>query len=519
MLVVSMLFFITSCGKNMSSVVKAPQNLFVKPSQSSILRTIGINNDSTESTSGVSLVLFASYTCGACKKEQKHLEEYIHGYNLNIDIYTVLISVETSNKGAINNFKESIGFSWPMMLDPKMKAFKTLCRGDQTPCIVAVNKDDQVLFSHTGGLEITEIEKMMKTKIRGGLRTDKPKGTIPPIGPITIPTIPAPPSNQMEFQETLSLIDTDGLVTQESIDSASATKPLIVLFSSYMCLTCEEENKELALELKNGNPLLKDANIITSYFLPMSSDINSTVAKAEIDKFRSRTQIPWKMTLDSMNQTTFKMELFSKYVQDPNGFKVPPGTAIFIPGKGRVFHKEGAHVADILDELEKHHAPAQSTLHFNENLDLIQKDGTVSSQTFDSSQLTKPLVVLFSSFMCLTCEEENKEMAEALARGVPELVNAEIITTYFLPMTSDIHSEVAGNEIEKFRAKTHVPWKIALDEMDQSTFKLRMFTKYVQSPGGFNVPPGTAIFIPSQGRVFHKEGASTQEIINELKKY
>lgn len=353
LLIIAILLNLSACGKNMQSQIKAPINSFSQPSMSNVLQEIGINNDATNISSGISLVFFSSYTCGSCKKEQKHIKEYIKDKDLLVDIYTVLISIDDNNAAAKNNFQGSVGFNWPIHTDPSLKAFKTLCRGDQTPCTIGINKQNEILMSHTGVLEISEIEKRIKTKIAkkssraggGGIGTNLPPigGNQPP------PTTPPAGGPKLEFIEDLlvNVTEPQAEIRQMEFDTSVATRPLVVLFSSFMCSSCIQENKELAALVAANDPRFKDVDIITSYFFPMSDDPNSDAGKKAVQDFRDETKVKWPVFLDKMDMMTMGIKLFSKYVQDPMGFQVPPGTAVFLPGKGRVFHKEGAHISDI----------------------------------------------------------------------------------------------------------------------------------------------------------------------------
>lgn len=361
-IILTLVIALVGCGKKMRSQIQSPSDNFVKPKMSSVLKEIGINNDATNIDSGISVVFFSSFTCGTCKQEQKHVQDYIKGGALQVDLYTVLISVEEQQKTSMtNHFKTTIGFEWPIHTDPTLKAFKELCRADQTPCIVAVNKDNEVLLSHTGALPIADIEKKISTKLV--TFEQPPTNSAPPIPPgIGLPPLPPPggiaspgPSNggRLDFIESLevSVLLPQVEVKQIDYDTTAITRPLIVLFSSMGCSICIKENKELAALVKAADPRFKDVDILTAYLFPMSNDPNSDEAKQGIQEFRNLTKVEWPIYLDRMKG--LGIELFSKYVQDPVGWGTTPGTAVFLPGKGRVFHKEAAHISEIEKALKQ----------------------------------------------------------------------------------------------------------------------------------------------------------------------
>jgi peroxiredoxin len=100
----------------------------------------------------VVLLNFFATWCGPCQHELPRLQEVWKDHRQNEDFRMFVISREEAQQ-TVNEFKAKRGFTFPMMLDPDAKAFKSFA-DNGIPRTYVISPDGQILYQSIGFAEI-----------------------------------------------------------------------------------------------------------------------------------------------------------------------------------------------------------------------------------------------------------------------------------------------------------------------------------------------------------------------------
>ena len=463
-----------------------------------------LTNDNDDFT----LLLFSSRDCGSCKEEHRDIAARLKNLENNkqegLSVLSFLVELNPAvpdQKNQILEWREKQNVSWPFAADPSSNISKSFCTENRYPCVVLVDPSGDIVLRNIGKVKASTLESLLGFKIGEEPEPPTEFGNNPFFGKY--------------FNETRLFGQkqpTGEVVFEERNFGNDLERPLLVIFSAFLCATCEKEHEELIEVYHSANPILKQIDIVTAV-LPY--DVNTETGQKRIeDEWINKLHIPWPVTgLPGLEVGKF----FENYCKDgnPDNQGVAPCTALFVPGKGIVMQRYEVPVKTILKEIKTHLKP----VHFEEKFEALlnvptSADELSFSQVGYNSQSGKPIVAVFGAKFCSDCIKEHKELVELYNSGDSYLKDVELVS---MIIGYDTEDEQQAKEFAKdWKIDLQIPWPVtAIKGRDAGKF----LKKYCWDPVPDNQEqaPCTSIFTPKHGKVFERFNMHVEDIEKVLK--